>query len=83
MERRLQLMGRDGDMSIMVVASFAVRLNDNDYYLVNDSIIRKELIGHDEPERIKLYTENNEVFGVFQRVLNTDNVVSVACWEKI
>lgn len=61
-------------------------LNANEYYLINESTIRKEISSciEPEPELIILIDTNNTFNGLFKRShIDDTDMSSPVCWNKV
>lgn len=71
---------KEGD-HIMVIARTATAINENDYYLMNNDLIRKGQKNSNEPKYIVVIHEKNELVGRY-KLLNDTNNTNVICWVK-
>ena len=69
---------------IMVNSSTSSRINDSEYYLFNDSTIRKEVSNQADPEFIVLITKDLVFIGLFKRShLAEEEKKNPVCWNKV
>ena len=81
MARRLEIISkREKRIIIMVLCRETQLNNDNEYYLINPSNIRKENTTDDDPEYIVLLDENNVFQGIFKHL---ESSVHPSCWKKV
>lgn len=85
MKVRLQVFSPlNNQIQIMVLGEENSIINDNDYYLLNNSIIRKGIRGNIEPEFIFLDSAESKFIGLFKQLHVADGEnESAVCWDKV
>lgn len=76
---------KESGIHIMVLGCIEMTLNANEYYLINESTIRKEISSciEPEPELIILIDTNNTFNGLFKRShIDDTDMSSPVCWNK-
>lgn len=77
---------KESGIHIMVLGCIEMTLNANEYYLINESTIRKEISSciEPEPELIILIDTNNTFNGLFKRShIDDTDMSSPVCWNKV
>lgn len=79
---RLQIVLQNESYTMMVTCESEIcQINDNDYYLLNDEIIRKGHQNNKEPMYIKVLQKNNSL-GTFKRI-ESHSEKDAAIWQRI
>lgn len=74
----------ESGIHIMVISPTFSKMNQSEFFLINDSTVRKEVDNQADPEFIVLVTDNSEFLGLFKRshVADEENNTA-ACWVKV
>lgn len=81
MSRRLEIITElDKQVVVMVLAREAQAYNENEYYYLNSTTIRKENSTSNDPKYIFLVDENKVFQGIFKRLEDSDNP---SCWAIV
>lgn len=74
----------ESGIHVMVKGASFLAVNESEYYLITDSVIRKEHRCKNEPEFIVLISQDSEYSGLFERSHVADEENNTAtCWNKV
>ena len=73
---------KESGIHVMVPSCSSLEKSESEYFLLNESTIRKETGICDEPEFIILLSTDSEFIGLFKKLHVADSN-SAVCWSKV